>query len=1140
MQLYLETYSLVIKFNVPRTKSAVFKEMLSDITSSFIENKYKLFLEGIKGFLKEKEKKQKDGDLEDFKKKALEDLKIYIDIFKEVYDIVNSVSDLEGYFVKYNDFSILKFLSSFEVKISESKIYFLYFSNAYFKLIPKNDMNLEETSQKKKENENTLQQSNIIETKKTKNIVIEDGKEDENEDQNDKLEEDGNKKEGDEQDEEDNQYKGKDEKGEEEEEEEEEGEEEEKDDVEAKEGSEEENNEDEENDEEDGIKEENKITLSKEEISILNFLIDFLTKYKHNYNKNLIDFKKNPLLNIPFFINSIFKPSIRIIYKFLFLNDLNEKGKLFFRLLSLFYKCYRLFLEKTKETFDEKNVNKGIKIKQISYLNKYFQNISNIEEFYIEYKNTMDLINKEIQKLSKFNQKIDFIEILNNLKKSIDIINYNSNQDKSHYVTVKTSSDLADIFNYINKTFTELLVDPYFDPNTYICEIIKDLKGAEIFELFMSKTDNFPDNITDISTFQLKLNLAFINLINQKFKNKEDPEILQEKMIINSNKIKFFKHSEMILTNLPDLIMLEYNSLKKNQNNIFHNYYMSLLEMLRLLCENHNQIYQTIYILGSNDDIELNKNFFNYVAKFWILINSSISEIHKREKVINIFKEESFKINDINERISEFLIETIQGTFESNFKSLKDNKSPNVLAKSFINLGRYIADSEIIENSIMNFLNFLLNFNQEKNAKEYFDEIFDCITPKIIKKFLMFFYKKLSMKYPNKIEVKDFDSYYPNEVDKDKSVKLLTFYGKNELIYNDMYFKAISYLYTLIINKTSLFDDEENEFHALKKELKEASNFNNNKQVNSKQKELLADMQHFLSSTHRTIEIKVSLIQMNKDLLEKHKLMIGDLMGNTAFKKYEEQIKKENSEEEASGALIVVVLHPISRFKTSDDISKIVDYPSFEKFFDRWNFILNTKKDLEYTFNLKCYILNQSEMMNRLINIQNENTLMITALLSVLTNVFYLIPSKHILLFNLGPITFLVHVYFLFYSIMISVYNDVLDLKIRKDEYKGNIFEDTLYFFIKEERLSITVNFILCLLSIYFNQIKNMFFSMQLFSVFYIFPVMTTVISAIKQKYKEFLYGTLLIIILTLFFSSISFYFFRNDYFNEDLNVSLF
>ena len=180
MQLYLETYSLVIKFNVPRTKSAVFKEMLSDITSSFIENKYKLFLEGIKGFLKEKEKKQKDGDLEDFKKKALEDLKIYIDIFKEVYDIVNSVSDLEGYFVKYNDFSILKFLSSFEVKISESKIYFLYFSNAYFKLIPKNDMKLEETSQKKKENENTLQQSNIIETKKTKNIVIEDGKEDEN------------------------------------------------------------------------------------------------------------------------------------------------------------------------------------------------------------------------------------------------------------------------------------------------------------------------------------------------------------------------------------------------------------------------------------------------------------------------------------------------------------------------------------------------------------------------------------------------------------------------------------------------------------------------------------------------------------------------------------------------------------------------------------------------------------------------------------------------------------------------------------------------------------------------------------------------------------------------------------------------
>ncbi len=68
----------------------------------------------------------------------------------------------------------------------------------------------------------------------------------------------------------------------------------------------------------------------------------------------------------------------------------------------------------------------------------------------------------------------------------------------------------------------------------------------------------------------------------------------------------------------------------------------------------------------------------------------------------------------------------------------------------------------------------------------------------------------------------------------------------------------------------------------------------------------------------------------------------------------------------------------------------------------------------------------------------------------------------------------------------------------------------------------------------------NFLYSLQLFSVFAVFPTMKVVIISIILRYEQFLAAALLIVIACILFSSISFYFFRSDFMNKETGVTLF
>src|SRR5690606_6307788 len=63
------------------------------------------------------------------------------------------------------------------------------------------------------------------------------------------------------------------------------------------------------------------------------------------------------------------------------------------------------------------------------------------------------------------------------------------------------------------------------------------------------------------------------------------------------------------------------------------------------------------------------------------------------------------------------------------------------------------------------------------------------------------------------------------------------------------------------------------------------------------------------------------------------------------------------------------------------------------------------------------------------------------------------------------------------------------------------------------------------------------FYAMQLFWVFSMFETMQTVLTAVKLKYMEFMSTGILILILILFYSTISVFYFQNQFLDSDSGV---
>jgi hypothetical protein len=120
---------------------------------------------------------------------------------------------------------------------------------------------------------------------------------------------------------------------------------------------------------------------------------------------------------------------------------------------------------------------------------------------------------------------------------------------------------------------------------------------------------------------------------------------------------------------------------------------------------------------------------------------------------------------------------------------------------------------------------------------------------------------------------------------------------------------------------------------------------------------------------------------------------------------------------------------------------------------------------------------------------------------------------------------FLMTDYFRYQSLNKNLKNDK---KLNLKDYIQKYVPSTFYL--------ILLNFIINSFAI-FGGIFNFLYPMQLFAIFTIFETMRSVLLSVKLKYRQFLSTAILIIILILFYSTISIFFFKNNFNNPDLDV---
>ena len=486
-----------------------------------------------------------------------------------------------------------------------------------------------------------------------------------------------------------------------------------------------------------------------------------LTKYRKLMKQFMKkDIVPNPENFIRYFKYVVLYPCLFGLYKVLyFTRDMTAKFKyLVYKIVVLFIQSFNYFLQTIKQ-----NNNRFTKSE------KYVKVLTNL--FIIEGVNIND---KDI--LNKTNAFID--TLLVELEKELNFL-----LKDPKFEPLKTQKLLVIICNYAKyfKDFSEL---PLFlegksyklktDNNendnskvTYLYQRLENFvtlyentktQGLEgenlLIKLFSEET---PEEEPEIQ--QLKINIILdivfrINLrrnkqISQYARGKEesfmiidiinkiykaDPDLWHSTLVSISGKTKQIL-KDIISEYLTFTIQYIYIDFHKFPNFTLNNNessdltsikkFLILLEFLRLFCENHHKIFQTILmnynihqfktLTGRQEDLDL----INFIIKVPIMAKFSIDYSNYKLNVLTIFKEEnSDYFNDLIVGITDFLIEIIQGCFESNMRNFtlpiqvmeaKNNKNKN---EEIIDKKK---TKEEEQEEKMN--NMLLNASQQKNTK---------------------------------------------------------------------------------------------------------------------------------------------------------------------------------------------------------------------------------------------------------------------------------------------------------------------------------------------------------------------------------------------------------------------------------------
>ncbi len=923
------------------------------------------------------------------------------------------------------------------------------------------------------------------------------------------------------------------------------------------------------------IKIEIKKRLSEKEQS-LKIVKKYLKNYPKIIKKHFSLFTTDIELMFEYFKNVIIFPILHIVHQYI-LNYKTINTSVICEISSLnlmFLQNYKIFLNIVKNLYQGEN-----RLKILHLVESFYKNTNKIEQF-LEVK--LSYINQKINEVQShdfphlnlglileiFSHSLENIIFFDKIVKGI-----NNEEEKpsaksvnSFYSSLETI--MKDYYSLKNDFESEnMLVYNIFRKNDSLTLRIKD-------SICLSLIVKFEESEIYSLTPYTEKNLILIESLDKVFK--ADPKHMQEFLCNFNYSLKILQNIiQKQLLYLIQPINLEFQSLSCNKNNSPYKYFLLLIEFLRLTCENHNTFFQTLlfnfpvlpkkklidldvdsknrmksefyYVLRKNE----RSTFLNFIFNFFVIcINSNmLTFVKNKQNLIKYFKTGNCDYYyQIIEKFTDLTIEMIQGTFHFNLAKLSVNSKflSRYLKSMILNFGM-ISLGEEVEFLLSNFMRFLKAYMEDnENPLENKREIIKLINPKQMLNSLIYVVKKLYVKY---FESSDKINLHAYKLPRGAGKMLENLYMTDKKFIEDRLFMLSSQIYYFLMVSVSLDCSNNQNYLKIINDLK-------NQYIKideNKSQEVISngEVYSFYSQVVKTLEISYVTNKMDISEIKKYEKLFYFLENRKTILKEMNLFSEKQSE--SSVKKVVFIAHPSTLFLTQTDMHKFFEKAPCETFNDKLSYILDNIPSFLDLINLRQELYKNSKTLFYLYSIDYDKLSDYSVFISLIINVLFFFSlfisdSDNIESYsNIIDWSAFVISFFHIVSNMSCIINylgfNIYSLNAftfkRSDEL--NSYEKLCIYFsllVEKDLLPIVWNFIFGFLGILSESTRWMY-SLQLFSAFMIFPTMTLVITSIKLRYNQFFSTAMLMIIVLLFYSSISFYFFRDLYFDPDLNVNI-
>lgn len=913
--------------------------------------------------------------------------------------------------------------------------------------------------------------------------------------------------------------------------------------------------------------------------------------YPNNLEKYNEYFLNHKSAFFKYFAEAIFFPCVNSMYTIHYFNEkLKSKLKyLIYTIFVLFCKCFKRFLEKLNEygfydstLFNDYlgfNLNDNLKVKCEIIKNKLEADLTELEgdTFLIKDNNVFQkfiyylecYFLKDKIRINSDDNSLDKDENTVGEKKTGSNQMYKNSKDMMEQISqfIKKYNEKKKRENNNNLIFCSIFADEQtFNKKYSGLEYLKtdtDNKLRNEFKksLFLMLLDNMIDNDrnnVDLSYEYNEKNYYCLKKLVKIFKL--DPSFCQSFLLEEKRDDSKKILEEMIKKNLIclfQIVFVEYNTINSIEAKSTYRNITKIIEFIRLHCEDHNRIFQTYFcyynIISKNEGEKKETYeifyFIKFILKIFLLIYNFVTyKIKKKYLFLEFSGIKKIRYFDkLLEKIVELLVEVYQGNHKENYIVLVGDSYDfgeflDVFLKTFDDI-QNVTEIEII---VMHFMTFYLSLLEDYDmTDDSKNKITKKLNLKLILSTITYSLKKCEQKYcVDKTTSDELEKTSNTCLKKGSGEELLEVYKLKSEFAKDHLFKLVSKCYLLLkiladLNNSKAIDVLNN-LKDVNSNIKELTK--NEKDRNNEYHTQKSEVYIFCSKIIKNVEINFSRTKSSSIKDEKYLADMDQKILNSIDVSENNGNKLSEDQENLIIKPVNFLIHSDSLYLTEKDLESFRDQIEIDNYNKKLLDLVSKNKDIIKTIEFKKRIHGYDKIIQFLSSLNYKYFEIISILIVLVINLMMQWTMTLDEIAGTDPyhssIIYLSIANLIFLGLIITNYMVFKYIYLSSNEKENPGLFNYLSFLFSDEIFALVWNFIIGVAAIV-SPYANFLFSLQLFSIISLFETMKTILITIQKRWKQFTSTAILIVILIMFYTGISFYFIRKYYVLQDIQLNV-